>query len=571
MRRLPEFGCTLLVVMSAAAPLAGQIPQNKQRGVTPTGSSLPHLMVANPYPFASQDSAQAVQLGAALRLRMEKVAGNSFQVITRQQMNDALGQFGYPVDAILPLPVQRNFATSLQARTLLASTLSRGEGGRYTITARLAGLNDDAGNAVTMTQSPGQKLEDFGNLVADAFGPAVKTSADVKACFDQRLNATEKALSAAKKAVQAMPKNGAAHYCFAMLALDRKTKADSQEAMKHLQEAVAGDPFSLPAWTAIAAQYEAAGDTTKTVEALKQMLLIAPTNQPLREQAFKLFIKYEHPEAAEKAALDGLKLEPTNADLWDLLSNARVYKGDFKGAVDALEQVVANDSTKADSTFLMKITVMASQQPDTVRLLKWAHAGARRYPTHLGLLQALLSAYTMAGPVDSAAAVAKRLIAVDTTAVGPALAVAQQLIQAKRLNDALPLLQFAVAHGDAQARENASALLLNGALPMIQGDPEGAATHLRSVIKTANPTGRFAPIANYYLGLIILQQIQKVDPEAEKQKSCDLANKEQAMLAEADAAVKGGTSYKPEDSAKFQKYVDGLKPRVASMLKAYCK
>ncbi|HTO74369.1 MAG TPA: hypothetical protein VMJ30_11125, partial [Gemmatimonadales bacterium] len=265
------------------------------------------------------------------------------------------------------------------------------------------------------------------------------------------------------------------------------------------------------------------------------------------------------------------KLDPTNADLWDLLSNARVYKGDYKGAVDALEQVVINDSTKADSTFLMKITVMAGQQPDTVRLLKWSKVGVAKYPDNIGLIGQLLTAYTLAGPLDSAVVVGKKLIAVDTTQVPAALGLSQQLVNAKRVKDAWPFLMYAYAHGDATAKENSAALTLNGALPLIQTEPDTAVAMLRTAVSTANTAGKVAPIANYFLGILLLQRVPKIDPETEKQKSCDLANQEQALLTEAEKSLQAGQTYKPEDAAKYLKYVDGYKPRVASMIKAYCK
>jgi hypothetical protein len=113
--------------------------------------------------------------------------------------------------------------------------------------------------------------------------------------------------------------------------------------------------------------------------------------------------------------------------------------------------------------------------------------------------------------------------------------------------------------------------MLNGALPLIQAEPDTAIVLLRNVISIASANGKAAPIANYFLGVMLLQQVPKIDPETEKQKSCDLANKEQALLAEAEKGLTAGQSYKPEDAAKYLKYVAGYKPRVASMLKAYCK
>jgi len=563
----------LVIALLALAPLVpatAQIPTSRTTG-KPAASAATRLLVATPYTFATQDSAAAVQVGDGLRVRMEKIVGTSYFVIPRAEMNTGLAVFSYPADAILPPNVQKIFATSEQARFMVGSALSRATGGQFSLTARFGGLNEEAGNTIVMAQPAGTTLPAFGAAVADALGPAVKSMADSRECMGQRASAPDKAIGFARKALQTMPNSGIAHYCLALIALDKKTKADSAEAEKQLQAAVAGDQLSLAAWTQLAVLYELANDTARTVAALQQMLLVAPANQPLREQAFKEFIKYERPDAAEQAALDGLKLDPTNADLWDLLSNARVYKGDYKGAVDALEQVVANDSAKADSTFLLKITVMASQQPDTVRLLKWARYGVNKYPGNQGLLLQLLTAYTLAGPLDSAVAVSNRVIKADSTQVTVALEISQALNQAKRGYEALPFEVYAAGKGDATAKENAAALMLNGALPLIQNDPDKALALLRGAVANAAPSGKVAPISNFYLGLLVLQQVPKIDPEAEKQKSCDLATKEQALLAEAGKALQLGASYKPEDAAKYLKYVEGYKPRVASMLKAFCK
>ncbi len=53
---------------------------------------------------------------------------------------------------------------------------------------------------------------------------------------------------------------------------------------------------------------------------------------------------------------EGLKIDPYNADLYDLKSNACLFLSNFKCAVDALETMYATDSTKADTLFFTKIT-----------------------------------------------------------------------------------------------------------------------------------------------------------------------------------------------------------------------
>ncbi len=579
-----------LAGVASAAPLAAQgIPRGAR---TQTVNTAPRLMVANPFAFAAADSANAVKIGSAARNEMKDVAGRNFTVVEQSQMNDALKQYGYPIDAILSPPLATTLAKNIQARVIMTGTLARAGAGRTTVTARLAGVNDDAGNVVTLTQAG--SLEDFGKKLARALAPAVKSLPDAKACIDQRTTKPDKAEDAAKKATKTLPNHGLAELCLAQIAMDKK--APRAEVVKHLQAAVKGDPLSLPAWTALATQYQQANDTANTLVAFKQMLRVAPTNQKLREELFKYFLQSGHPETAREVADEGLKLDPYNADLYDLKSNACLFLSDFKCAVDALETMYATDSTKADTLFYTKISAAAAEgeKPDTARLLKWAQIGVRKYPDNMTLLGYLNRAYSLAGPVDSVVAVTNRIISKDTTAVVPALEAASALINppahsssgsstapgdttaAKgqgRPKEALPFLEFAIKHGDAQAKENAAALLYTGAAPLLQEpqDLEGAAELLRLAVQSSSPTGKVYPAANYLLGLATLFQVPKIDPIAEKQKSCELARQEEALLAASDSALNAGRSVNPQAVDKNLGIIKQYKPRIASMLKAYCK
>jgi len=554
------------------SPLAAQgIPRGARTSTTVNAA--PRFMVANPFAFASADSAPAVKIGTAVREEMKDVVGRDYQVIEPTQMNDALKQYGYPVDAILSPALATTLAKNIQARFLITSTLNKGEGGHYAATARLVGVNDDAGNVVALTQNAGETPEAFGKRLAEALTPAVKSLADAKACIEQRTAKPDKATEAANKAIKVLPNHGLAEYCLALLAQDKK--APREEVVKHLQASVKGDPLSLPVWTALAAQYQQANDTTNTLVAFKQMLRVAPTNQKLREELFKYFLQSGHPETALEVADEGLKLDPYNADLYDLKSNACLFLSDFKCAVDALETLYATDSTKADTLFFTKIAAAAGEgeKPDTVRLLKWTQIGTRKYPDNPTLLGYLNKAYTLTGQTDSVVAVTNRLMAKDTTDVVPALSAAKALVDAKRPKEAVPFLDFAIKHGDAQAKENAAALLYTGAAPLLQQpqDLQGAAELLRMAVGAANPAGKVAPASNYLLGLATLFQVPQIDPQAEKQKSCDLAKQEETLLGEAETALTAGRAVNPEAVDKNLGIIKQYKPRVASMLKAYCK
>jgi tetratricopeptide (TPR) repeat protein len=594
---LQRLALIALAGLVSAVPLGAQgIPRGAR---TQTVTAAPRLMVANPFANAPADSANAVRIGSAAREQMKDVVGRNFTVVEQAQMNDALKQYGYPVDAILSPPLATTLAKNIQARVLMTGTMVRA-GNRVSVTARLTGVNDDAGNVVTLTQGQGQSLDDFGKKLAQALAPAVKALPDAKACVDQRTSKPDKAVEAANKAIKTLPNHGLAEFCLAQIAMDRK--APRPEVVKHLQAATKGDPMSLQVWTALATQHQQANDTANTLVAFSQMLRVAPTNQKLREELFKYFLQSGHPETARKVADEGLKLDPYNPDLYDLKSNACLFLSDFKCAVDALETMYATDSTKADTLFFTKISAAAAEgeKPDTARLLKWTQIGVRKYPDNMTLLGYLNRAYSLAGPVDSVVAVTNRIIAKDTTAVVPALEAARALISPPahqgsgppkpsgtntstsprtdsvprgRVKEAVPFLEFAIKHGDAQAKENAAALLYTGAAPLLQEpqDLEGAAELLRMAVQAANPTGKVYPAANYLLGLATLFQVPKIDPLAEKQKSCELARQEEGLLLAADSALTAGRSVNEQAVQKNLDIIKKYKPRIASMLKAYCK
>ncbi|HKG32976.1 MAG TPA: hypothetical protein VKB22_04530 [Gemmatimonadales bacterium] len=617
------------VAAALSAPLAAQgIPRGAR--TTQAVTNAPRLMVANPFAYASRDSGAAVQIGTAMRQEMKDIVGRNFNVIEQSQMNDALKQYGYPIDAILSPPLATTLAKNIQARVIVTGTLAKANNGRPIVTARLIGVNDDAGNVVTLTQGQGQSPVDFGKQIAKALEPAVKSLPDAKACVDQRTTKPDKAKEAAEKAVKALPNHGLAEFCLAQIAVDKK--APRAEVVKHLQASTKGDPLSLHVWTALAGQYQQANDTANTLVAFGQMLRVAPSNQKLREEIFKYFLQSGHPETAKAIADSGLALDPYNADLYDLKSNACLFLGDFKCAVDALETMYATDSTKADTLFFTKISAAAGEgeNPDKVRLLKWTQIGVRKYPNNPTLLGYLNKGYMLNGQTDSVVSVTNRIIAKDTTETGviAALAAAQALIMppdqasaqrpdsagraapkdsaagstasvrpdsapagaakdstsgsaaggdssgfTPRPKEAVPFLEFAIKHGDPQRKEQAAALLYTGAAPLLQQpqDLQGAEQLLRLSAQSANPSGKVYPAANYLLGLALLFQVPQIDPVTEKQKSCDGAKQEQALLAGADSALTAGRSVNPQAVDKNLGIIKKYTPRINSMLKAYCK
>lgn len=616
--RLKHLAVVGALVGLSAAPLAAQLRSNRP---PTTNVNLPRLLVANPHSFSSQDSTASVRVGAGMREKIDKVAEKWHKTLTRSQMNEALQQYAYPVDAVLPPMVAKQLAQSLNARVMVVSTMLKGEGGRYAVEARLVGANDDAGQMVRLTQNPNESFEEFGGRIGEAFAGAFKALPDAKLCENLRQTATEKAIEAALKAIKNQPNSGLAHYCQARIMIDKKAPVDS--VIVHLKVATQGDPLSLFAWNLLAVQYQAKGDSAATLETYKRLLRVAPTNEPLRKEAFGLFQRYGRPDAAEGVADEGIALDPVNADMWDLkfgacIAQERPEKN--RCAVEALEHVFELDSTKADTTFFTKITYAASRSVridtvklradstgtrpardsvvsviDTARFLKWSQRAVAKYPNNGILIGQKCQAFSVAQQVDSAVVCVKQLMTVDSSDVSPVLRVSQKLVGAKRARDVLSLTPYAERLGSDEDKLNLSLILTReGAFPLLQPptDYVQAAELAReamrlipldSAIKRLPPdsAGKLIPVssparapwqlANYILGIATFLQIPPLDPEAERTKSCSIAEQMQVLLAEAGPALQAGRSINENVVARFVQGVEGFKPRINSMIKAYCK
>lgn len=560
-----------------SAPLAAQLRSSRPM---PQQQNLPRLLVANPFSFTTADSSAAVRVGTGLRDKVEKSADRWFRIITRAQMNEALVQYAYPVDALLPPLVARQLAQSLNARAIVVGTLVRGEGGRYVVEARLTNLNDEAGAMVRIAQAPNQSFEDLGGAAGDALQPAFRALEDAKKCENTRLTEAAKAAESAAKALRTAPTHGLAEWCLAQIAIARKAPVDT--IIAHLRAATRGDRLSLPAWNGLAVQFQAKGDSAQTIETFKEMLRVAPTNEALRKEAFRLFQNYGRPEAAEEVADSGLAIDPANADLWDLKSNACLDQGQTKPeknrcAVDALERVFDLDTTKADTLFYAKMAYAVSLPPvDTARFLKWTRQGVAKYPRHGFLLSKLAEAYSIAGPVDSSIAVTLRLVEVDSTDLTPVLRLAQRLADTtvKRVKDVEVLVPVIERLGTADDKANLGAILTTGSLPLLSGVPDypTAASLARSALKLLQPGSRTAQYANYVLGLATFQMLLDLDKQAFEQKSCDLVNQLKPLGDEALPALTQGRVVGESIVGPRLQWLEQTFPtRLAQLQKAFCK
>ncbi|MGE0442857.1 MAG: tetratricopeptide repeat protein [Gemmatimonadales bacterium] len=563
--------------IAAVAPANAQLRASRP---PPQARNLPRLLVANPHTFATADSAAAVRVGSGMREKIEGIADKWYTTIQRNQMNDALQQYGYPIDAVLPPFVARTLGSQLQARAFVLGSLTR-DNGKLTVEVRLLSGNDQTGQLVRMTQADGQSPEDLGGKIGESLRGAFNALPEAKNC-ETFSNASPpnlaKAKDAAAKALKAQPNHGPAEFCLALIAVNEKAPVD--EVIQHFKAATDGDPQSLEAWGGLLGQYQAKHDTTNIVAVYQQLIQIAPGNQKVVEEAVRFFISAGKPELGEQIASDAIQRDPSNPDVYDLRATACLVQSKWKCAIGALEQVFTIDTAKADTFNLQKMIYVASQDStDAEAYRKWAMFAGNKFPERADILGEVVKMYETLGPVDSAVSVTRRLVAIDKSDMSPVIRAVRALVKDKRYQDAIDLGQLIEQSGQDGDKTNLGLVLANeGGLPALQAQPADADAAVLLGRKAAQilPAGsRGNVLANYVLGFGLLIGLTPKDAAAVEAKSCDGVNALEAHYNEIIQALTIGQdvseSAKADVAQRIQALTAAYPPRIAQMKKAWCK
>ena len=190
-----------------------------------------------------------------------------------------------------------------------------------------------------------------------------------------------------------------------------------------------------------------------------------------------------------------------------------------------------------------------------------------------------MGAYALSGQMDSTIKYARKVIELDSTSADPAVMVVN--LMKDSLQNAGELIDLIAQRGSAENKENTAILLVNAAFNVLRSPATDsgiadtirlgrASSMARRAIQLADPAGRAFPNANYAFGLSTVFLISKIDPEAERAKSCDLARREDSLVQEVIPALTAGRSADATRVDQYLGYVNSLKPRTASMIRAYC-
>jgi len=479
-RQAAAFVGTLAGLVLSSAPLFAQ--SGYQRPIDPNA---PVMVVL---PLRSTDKALGCKAQESIQSRLNSDFGSKQMTITSKQFIDAtLKASGFPeCDPLAPSDA-RALAQNLRGDEILDGTVTKTANG-YRIDARYM-LTGDVNTVQPLGSFEGNKLDNAAKALTNELKAARSQLAAQKECTSlARQNKYAEAAAAARAGTAAYPKATLTRACAATAFAAGKLSPDS--VLRASQEILAIDPNSRVALTlrgdALQDKALATTDTLakmamqdSAVEAYTKLLANNPRDTRLAETVVRFIAGAGQPQLAVPIIDTVVQNNPGDPALerlqWRLLIAAR----NWKRVTGVGEELVRLDTAQADTSYFLNMSSAYASDSQPQKAAEVLARGIAKFPTSDALQVQYAQTLRAAGQTQQAAQTLAKILARnpkvergyvslaqlqadmnqpdsalaslrmartngDTSLAGQvALVAGNNLVKAKKFNDAMPLLHFA--------------------------------------------------------------------------------------------------------------------------------
>jgi tetratricopeptide (TPR) repeat protein len=561
------------VVLLAAVAAGTLVPQSASAQLARRTSN-ERLLILAPIPGPGVDTSFAMATGEAMRGRMGTKFRLRIAVIAGSTICEALEASGFNCQVPLPAENAPALARFLQATAFMIGWMNRA-GDSLELHLRFV---DAAGSGFagwhTAKVAGAATADDFARTVVDGLENFIRAAEYARECSERRQRGDGRgAIDRANRAFEIYPNHPAAAMCLAFAFEVQQQPIDS--IVGALRRAVAGDSLNGTAWEELGRRLRDKGDTAAALDAFWNQLRAEPTDGRLRiGVAAGLAALGRYPEAV--TVLDeGLAMNAGDLPMLQLKERACIEGQLWVCGLQALEAQYELDTTlAADTAFFQKAFGAAQSIPDTAAMVRWSARAVALFPDYVAAWRARAATLKLVDARDSAVAAYERILALDSTQVGSALAAAQYLLDSSlvidtavpldtaRLIKAEQLLLLAGARISDTATQMAIATLFyNPAAKIAQlrllPHLPIASRYLEHAL-SFDKRGALTGPANFFLGLSLFFQITALDQRVRETKSCELVDQEIAMVARARAALEAGRQISPQTVNQLLGFVNQI-------------
>jgi tetratricopeptide (TPR) repeat protein len=532
------------------------------------------LLIMTPIPATGVDTAFAIEAADALRERMASRYRARFGVIPTATICEALEASGFDCSHPLPPDNAPALARFLQSTAFMVGWLDRHED---SLRLRLR-MVDVAGSGLSGWQTFMAPLDetprDFGRDVADDLDDAVRAARYAQECQERRQRGDgEGAADRADRAFGLSPNHPSAAMCLAFAYEVEQAPIDS--IVSALQLAVAGDSMLGSAWAELGRRLRDKGDTAAALDAFRNQLRADPTDPRLRLGVAAGLVTRGDYEAAIEVLDGGLALNPGDAALLQVKERACLDGELWECGLEALEARYELDTTLAsDTIFFQKAFGAAQSIPDTAAMLRWSELGVTQFPSYVAAWRARAATLKDVDDREGAIAAYERIIELDSTQVGSALAAGQYLLDSTLVIDTtVPLDTARLLKAERMltlAGRQISDTATSMAIATLFYNPASRIAQLRLMPHLPLATrflehaleldlrGQLDGPANFFLGLSLFFQVTELDAQVRESEDCEMVDVELEMAQRAKAALEIGRPISEQTVNQLLGFVDQI-------------
>ena len=529
--------------------------------------------------FRSQDKALGVQAADAVRGRVTQDLGSrDVVVVSKDDINKTLEASGFPTTDPLASNDARELGRQLKANEYLEATVTKTATG-VRIEPRLILVRDNT-YAQPLPAAEGAKVGDAAKAIAASLKDARKQIKPEEDCYlNYRQQKFPEAIAAAKKGVAAYPRATIARTCllnvYKDMPMDSTAKRDS--ILKLSNEVLAIDPRNVQALTNAAQAYEAQGNEQKAVESYTALVAADPTNVRIVDAATRAIARSGNPGVALPIIRQAAQANAGDPQLLRLQFLIELAAKDFKAAPRTGEQLVALDTSFADTSYFVRIAgaYVADSQPQ--KAAETLARGLQKFPNNGTLLTSYASTLRSAGQNQQAVDVLRRALQANPKAPGAYLELARAQVELKQTNEAVASLRTALASGEAPATVAPYALQVGNSLykaANVTKNPDDYAGALRVLQFSDSLTPATAatkPQGQFLIGVTALSLGQTQLQIAQKSKSCETSRAAGQNFTLAQLNLPKGGSFAAQATTQAMAGLQQLSPYADRLVKAYCK
>jgi tetratricopeptide (TPR) repeat protein len=521
-------------------------------------------------------------------------SSDELHVVPTTDVAANLESAGFSIDEPLATNDERLLANLLRSDLYVTGVISRAANGGYHLESRLVMPID-----LTLVQPlPALNKKDLGDFmepVSRSIKAAIKQLPGNRKCIAGLASKNfVSAIAGARAAIAAYPHALIARLCMAKAFFAQYVTATSHaDSMGYADSVLTvsavilqDDSLSVPILQYKAALFNFLNDTTRERQSLLNLVRADPNNTQLIEQVVNSLAARGKAQEAIPLVRDLMDKSPGNAHILDLAFKVYIAANDWQSTVNIGSELVKVDPAAADSSYFVRMANAYDQINQHQQAIDLLEQATKKLPNSALLWWAYAEELRKGGGggTQRAADALRRVIALNSQFISVAYNRLISFYDTTNVRDSVYVIAQRAAQIAAVDKRVVANLVLNQGIKIFTAMSNGgqaldsaARANLQNVIKFSQLSLQIAPSvdAQYFIGAANFQIMQSAAGEADKTKSCQLAQLAQRSYQNVSVAVQslatsGNANYK-QQTEMISGYLAKYLPAIESQIKQFCK